>query len=114
MSASRSETTHWSLVLAARDRAEPGADDALASLCALYQYPLYAYIRRRGHGGSPSSAVSHGPPYSVGSTARAGLRKAHGTAARRRATRAAEPRLAGLIQAAARVARRRANSGPET
>jgi RNA polymerase sigma-70 factor (ECF subfamily) len=43
-------TTHWSLVLAARDRAEPGAGDALASLCALYWYPLYAYVRRRGHG----------------------------------------------------------------
>ncbi len=43
-------TTHWSLVLAARDRAEPGAADALASLCALYWYPLYAYVRRRGHG----------------------------------------------------------------
>jgi RNA polymerase sigma-70 factor (ECF subfamily) len=43
-------TTHWSLVLAARDRAEPGADDALASLCVLYWYPLYAYVRRRGHG----------------------------------------------------------------
>src|SRR5947209_5762754 len=43
-------TTHWSLVLAARDRAEPGADDALASLCDLYWYPLYAYVRRRGHG----------------------------------------------------------------
>ena len=33
-----------------RDRAEPGADDALASLCDLYWYPLYAYVRRRGHG----------------------------------------------------------------
>jgi RNA polymerase sigma factor (sigma-70 family) len=41
-------TTHWSLVLAARDRADPGARDALASLCALYWYPLYAYVRRRG------------------------------------------------------------------
>jgi len=43
-------TTHWSLVLAARDRAEPGAHAALASLCGLYWYPLYAYVRRRGHG----------------------------------------------------------------
>src|SRR5260370_414368 len=43
-------TTHWSLVFAARDRAEPGARDALDSLCALYWYPLYAYVRRRGHG----------------------------------------------------------------
>ena len=43
-------TTHWSLVLAARNRAEPGARDALAVLCTLYWYPLYAYVRRRGHG----------------------------------------------------------------
>jgi DNA-directed RNA polymerase specialized sigma24 family protein len=43
-------TTHWSLVLAARDRAEPGADAALASLCSLYWYPLYAFVRHRGHG----------------------------------------------------------------
>jgi DNA-directed RNA polymerase specialized sigma24 family protein len=42
-------TTHWSMVLAARDRAEPGADDALASLCDLYWYPLYVYVRRRGY-----------------------------------------------------------------
>jgi RNA polymerase sigma-70 factor (ECF subfamily) len=42
-------TTHWSIVLAARDRAEPGADDALASLCDLYWYPLYCYVRRCGH-----------------------------------------------------------------
>ena len=37
-------------MLAARDRAEPGADEALAGLCSLYWYPLYAYVRRRGHG----------------------------------------------------------------
>jgi RNA polymerase sigma-70 factor (ECF subfamily) len=49
MSPSHFATTRWSLVLAARDRAEPGAGDALASLCALYWYPLYAYVRRRGH-----------------------------------------------------------------
>jgi RNA polymerase sigma-70 factor (ECF subfamily) len=49
MSASQFATTHWSLILAARDRAEPGADDALGSLCGQYWYPLYAYVRRRGH-----------------------------------------------------------------
>lgn len=38
-------TTRWSLVAAARDR----ADEALADLCRLYWYPLYAYVRRRGH-----------------------------------------------------------------
>jgi RNA polymerase sigma factor (sigma-70 family) len=45
----RFETTHWSMILAARDRAEPGSGDALASLCAAYWYPVYAYVRRRGN-----------------------------------------------------------------
>jgi RNA polymerase sigma-70 factor (ECF subfamily) len=49
MPTSHFATTHWSLVLAARDRGEPAAHEALASLCALYWYPLYAYVRRRGH-----------------------------------------------------------------
>ena len=42
-------TTHWSLVLAAKDRASPQSQEALAALCAAYWYPLYAYVRRRGH-----------------------------------------------------------------
>ena len=42
-------TTHWSVVLAAREGVSPQAADALASLCRTYWYPLYAYIRRRGH-----------------------------------------------------------------
>jgi RNA polymerase sigma-70 factor (ECF subfamily) len=40
----RFATTRWSLVLAA-----PQSQEALASLCAAYWYPLYAYVRRRGH-----------------------------------------------------------------
>ena len=43
-------TTHWSLVLAARDRAAPEAREALAALCRAYWYPLYAFVRRHGHG----------------------------------------------------------------
>jgi RNA polymerase sigma-70 factor (ECF subfamily) len=43
-------TTHWSVVLAARDMASPGADVALAELCRTYWYPLYAFVRRKGHG----------------------------------------------------------------
>jgi RNA polymerase sigma-70 factor (ECF subfamily) len=43
-------TTHWSVVLAAKDNASPVADEALAQLCRAYWYPLYAFIRRRGHG----------------------------------------------------------------
>ncbi len=40
-------STHWSVVLAARDRATPQARQALATLCQAYWYPVYAYIRRR-------------------------------------------------------------------
>ena len=42
-------TTRWSLIAAARDPAAPDARRALADLCALYWYPVYAYVRRRGH-----------------------------------------------------------------
>ena len=42
-------TTHWSVVLAARDMASPQADVALAELCRTYWYPLYAFVRRKGH-----------------------------------------------------------------
>jgi RNA polymerase sigma factor (sigma-70 family) len=50
----RFRTTHWSLVLAAGRRSSPDARDALAALCQVYWYPLYAYVRRQGH--SPSDA----------------------------------------------------------
>src|SRR5689334_144608 len=42
-------TTHWSLVLAAGEASAPAACQALADLCQSYWFPLYAYIRRRGH-----------------------------------------------------------------
>src|SRR5207249_7288595 len=42
-------TTRWSLILAARDRHTPAAEEALADLCAAYWYPLYAFIRHSGH-----------------------------------------------------------------
>jgi RNA polymerase sigma-70 factor (ECF subfamily) len=42
-------TTHWSVVLSAGDSAIPGAREALEKLCRTYWYPLYAYVRRRGH-----------------------------------------------------------------
>ena len=47
-------TTHWSVVLAARDTASPQAEAALAELCRTYWYPLYAFVRRKGH--SPHDA----------------------------------------------------------
>lgn len=42
-------TTHWSVVLAAGRPESPAAHHALAQLCRDYWYPLYAYVRRRGH-----------------------------------------------------------------
>ncbi len=41
-------TTHWSLVLSARDRQSPQSAAALEKLCRAYWYPLYAYARRAG------------------------------------------------------------------
>lgn len=42
-------TTRWSQVVAAGDHADPDAREALAGLCAAYWYPLYAFVRRKGH-----------------------------------------------------------------
>ncbi len=42
-------TTHWSVVLAAGDQTDPQAKEALARLCQTYWFPIYAFIRKRGH-----------------------------------------------------------------
>lgn len=47
-------TTHWSVVLQAGEGDSPAAREALERLCSAYWYPLYAHVRRRGHG--PSDA----------------------------------------------------------
>lgn len=47
-------TTHWSVVLRAGRSDTTRARDALAKLCQTYWFPLYAYVRRRGH--SPEDA----------------------------------------------------------
>ncbi len=41
--------TRWSVVLTARDSDVPKAEAALAQLCELYWYPIYAFLRRKGH-----------------------------------------------------------------
>jgi DNA-directed RNA polymerase specialized sigma24 family protein len=41
-------TTHWSVVLSARDKDSPRSAAALEALCRTYWYPLYAYLRRQG------------------------------------------------------------------
>ena len=48
-------TTQWSLVLAAANQRPSGhAQEALTALCEAYWYPLYAFLRGRGH--SPADA----------------------------------------------------------
>jgi RNA polymerase sigma-70 factor (ECF subfamily) len=42
----RFASTRWSLVAAAGQGASPAAQEALATLCQMYWYPLYAYARR--------------------------------------------------------------------
>ena len=42
-------TTRWSVVLAAGKRSSDEAQQALAALCETYWFPLYTYLRRRGH-----------------------------------------------------------------
>jgi RNA polymerase sigma factor (sigma-70 family) len=42
-------TTHWSVVLAAGDKNSSRSSEALEKLCRTYWYPLFAYVRRRGH-----------------------------------------------------------------
>ncbi len=44
-------TTRWSLVLQARDKADPDGVAALADLCRAYWFPLYAFIRKRSRDG---------------------------------------------------------------
>ena len=47
--AKRFMTTRWSLLLAARGDDAKAAREALAELCGAYWYPLYAFVRRKGH-----------------------------------------------------------------
>jgi RNA polymerase sigma factor (sigma-70 family) len=42
-------TTHWSVVVTATCGNDDRARAALTRLCQTYWYPLYAYVRRRGH-----------------------------------------------------------------
>lgn len=43
------QSTRWTVVLAAGRRHTPESDAALEKLCSTYWFPLYAYVRRRGH-----------------------------------------------------------------
>jgi len=46
---SQFHTTHWSLIVQAAGQEGEMSRVALADLCGAYWYPVYAFIRRRGH-----------------------------------------------------------------
>jgi RNA polymerase sigma-70 factor (ECF subfamily) len=51
-------TTHWSVVLAAKTGSSPTSDEAMEKLCRAYWPPLYAYIRREGHGATEAQDLT--------------------------------------------------------
>ena len=53
-------TTRWSLVLDAGGDATPRGRAALATLCELYWYPLYSYLRRRGQSAEDAQDLTQG------------------------------------------------------
>jgi DNA-directed RNA polymerase specialized sigma24 family protein len=53
-------TTHWTVVLRAAQSQAPGGASALAELCRLYWYPLYAFVRRRGYGPEEAQDLTQG------------------------------------------------------
>ncbi len=52
--------TRWSLVMGAQEGDERTRSKALAELCELYWYPLYAYVRRRGLGPADAEDATQG------------------------------------------------------
>jgi RNA polymerase sigma-70 factor (ECF subfamily) len=55
----RFATTQWSLVLAAGGRGS-GREEALARLCSLYWYPVFAFVRRKGHSTDQAQDLTQG------------------------------------------------------
>lgn len=53
-------TTHWSVVLAANEGGSGRAQAALSQLCRTYWYPLYAFVRRKGHGPHDAQDLTQG------------------------------------------------------
>jgi RNA polymerase sigma-70 factor (ECF subfamily) len=56
----RFQTTNWSLVLAARGQQSADSRDALAWLCEAYWYPIYAFVRHKGHGAEDARDLTQG------------------------------------------------------
>jgi len=51
-------TTHWSVVLSAGQRESARSAEALEVLCRQYWPPVYAFVRRRGHGSADAQDLT--------------------------------------------------------
>lgn len=58
--AQRFTTTHWSVVLQARELESAEAMVALERLCRAYWYPLYVYVRRKGYDADDAQDLTQG------------------------------------------------------
>jgi len=58
--AGRFLTTHWTVVLRAAQSQAPGGPSALAQMCRLYWYPLYAFVRYRGYSSDDAQDLTQG------------------------------------------------------
>ena len=52
--------TRWTDIVAAGGEGSTAASDALNRLCGAYWYPIYAYIRRRGHSDADAKDLAQG------------------------------------------------------
>jgi len=52
--------THWTDIVAARHEGSSTAAEALDRLCSTYWYPIYAYIRRKGHSDADAKDIAQG------------------------------------------------------
>lgn len=52
--------TRWSLVISAQQGNSAAADAALARLCEIYWYPIYAFLRRKGHSKHEAEDLTQG------------------------------------------------------
>lgn len=53
-------STHWSVVLQAGRESSPQSEEALATLCEQYWYPLYAFVRRQGYAVADAQDLTQG------------------------------------------------------
>lgn len=53
-------TTHWSVVLSAREHWSVQSTEALERLCRTYWYPIYVFVRRRGYGPHEAEDLTQG------------------------------------------------------